>query len=59
MGIFTVLAAAASVGVWTFQLLVSPVRGEAIPEFLSSIAFSLWSIVLSVRLLRHTSFPKS
>ncbi len=59
LGIFTVLAAAASVGVWTFHFLASPIRGEAIPEFLSSIAFSLWSIVVSVRLLRHASFPKS
>ena len=59
LGIFTVLAASASVGVWTFQFLASPVQGKAIPEFLSSTAFSLWSIVLSIRLLRRASFPKS
>jgi hypothetical membrane protein len=59
LGIFTILAAASSIGVWTFQFTASPLRGVAIPEFFSSVAFSLWSIVLGAWLLRQASLLKS
>jgi hypothetical membrane protein len=59
LGIFTILAAASSIGVWTFQFSASPFRGVAIPEMFSSVAFSLWSIVLGVRLLKQESSLKS
>jgi hypothetical membrane protein len=59
LGIFTIFAAASSIGVWAFQFSASPFRGLAIPEFLSSVAFSFWSIVLGVRLFNQASSLKA
>lgn len=50
LGFFVVLAGVFAASVWML-----PWRAVAIPEILSSLAASVWSIVLGVKLYRHAS----
>lgn len=48
LGLLSVLAGAAAIGVWTF-----PMRGVAIPEALSALSASTWSMVLGFKLFKQ------
>ncbi len=53
MGLFTFLVAAFAAAVWIIQWTVGFGSNVAIPETLSALAASAWTIVLSVKMLKE------
>lgn len=55
MGLFTILLAMFAAAVWIAQFVTHYVNGAAIPETLSALAASMWTVVLGFNLLRAPS----
>jgi hypothetical membrane protein len=53
MGLFTFLAAIVAVAVWIIQFSIRFVPGVAIPEAVSALSASAWSIVLGFLMLKR------
>ena len=54
LAIFTVLAGFAAALPWILQFTINYVPNVAIPEFISGIVISIWTISLSYRMLKET-----
>jgi len=52
VGLFTLLAAIFTTAVWVVQFSIRPFYGVAIPETLSALAASTWSMILGFRMLK-------
>lgn len=52
MMLFTLLIAAAAATPWILYFMVQYVRGVAIPEFTSSLAGSVWTVILGYKMLK-------
>jgi len=59
MALFTLLTAAAAATPWILQFALHYVQGVAIPEFVSALAGSAWTIVLGYKVLKAASQPKT
>jgi hypothetical membrane protein len=55
MAIFTVLIGIAAALPWIFQFTINFVPNVAVPEFLSGLAISIWTVTLSVKMIRQTN----
>jgi hypothetical membrane protein len=55
MALFTLLVAVVAVAVWVVQFSVRFVPGVAIPETISALSGSVWSIVLGFKMLKRAS----
>lgn len=55
MGLFTFLAAIVAAAVWIIQFSIRFVSGVAIPEAVSALSASMWSIVLGFKMLKQAS----
>ena len=55
IGLFTFLAAIVAVAVWVIQFSIRFVPGVAIPEAVSALSASAWSIVLGFKMLKQVS----
>jgi len=55
VGLFTLLAAIFTTAVWVVQFSIRPFYGVAIPETLSALAASTWSMILGFRMLKVAS----
>jgi hypothetical membrane protein len=55
MALFTLLAAMVAVAVWVVQSSVRFVPGVAIPETISALSGSVWSVVLGFKMLKRAS----
>ncbi len=55
MGLFTFLAALAAASVWIVQFTLHFVQGVAIPETVSALSASAWSMVMGYRMLKEAS----
>lgn len=58
MGLFTFITAFVAAAVWIIQFSIRFVRGVAIPEAISALSASAWSIVLGVQMLKQASRSK-
>ena len=59
MALFTLLTAVATALPWILYSIVHYVSGVAIPEFASSVAGSVWIVVLSCKMLKAMPQPKT
>lgn len=59
MALFTLLTAVAATMPWILYSTVHFVSGVAIPEFVSSVAGSVWAVVLSCKMLKALPQPKT
>jgi len=57
VGLFAFLTVAVATVVWIIQFLRPFVSGVAIPEIISALSASMWSIALGFRMLKHASHP--
>jgi hypothetical membrane protein len=55
MGLFTLLVAVVEAAVWVVQFSVRFVPGVAIPETISALSASVWSVVLGFKMLKENS----
>jgi hypothetical membrane protein len=55
MGLFTFLAAIVAAAVWIIQFSIRFVSGVAIPEAVSALSASMWSIVLGFKMFKQAS----
>ena len=55
MGLFTFLVALAAASVWIVQFTLHFVQGVAIPETVSTLSASTWSMVMGCRMLKEAS----
>lgn len=55
MALFTLLVAVVAVAVWVVQFSVRFVPGVAIPETISALSGSVWSVVLGFKMLKRAS----
>jgi hypothetical membrane protein len=55
MCLFTSVTIFVATVVWAFQWTLGFGQGVAIPEMLSATSFSIWSLVLSVNMIKQTS----
>ena len=55
LSILTLVLAVAAALPWALQFSIHYVSGVAVPEFASSLAGSLWAVVLSVKMLREAN----
>jgi len=53
MAVFSFLAAIFAIAVWVFQYTVGFGKGVAIPETLTSLAVSVWALVLGFKMLKQ------
>jgi len=53
--VFTIFIAVIAAVVWIVQLLLRSFPNVAIPEFVSGLAFSIWSVRMSKKMLEFTS----
>jgi len=58
MALFTLLTAVAAALPWILYFTVHYVSGVAIPEFVSAVAGSAWTVVLSYKMFKAGSQPK-
>jgi len=58
MGLFTLLTAVVAAVVWMIQFSIKLVPKVAIPETVSAISASVWSIFLGFKMLRQSSHSK-
>jgi hypothetical membrane protein len=58
MALFTLLIAIAAATPWILYFTVHYVSGVAIPEFSSTVAGSVWAIVLGYKMLKAATQPK-
>ena len=59
MALFTLLIAIAAALPWILLFAVRYVSGVAIPEFASALAGSVWAVVLSYKMFKAASQPKT
>lgn len=57
MALLTIVIGAAAATPWILYFTVHFVPGEAIPESISSLAGSIWVIIVGYKILKQTSFP--
>lgn len=55
IGVFTFLTATFSVAVWVVQFSTRFVSGVAIPETLSALSATMWSVVLGFKMIKQAS----
>jgi hypothetical membrane protein len=59
MALFTLLIAGVAAAPWILQFTIHYVQGVAIPEFVSAVAGSVWTVVLGFKMLRSPPQPKT
>lgn len=59
MAVFTLLVAVAAATPWVLYFAIHYVSGVAIPEAVSAFAGAVWAVVLSGKMLRQASHPKT
>jgi len=59
MALFTLLTAGAAATPWILQFTIHYVQNVAIPEFVSAVAGSAWTVVLSYKMLKTPSQSKT
>jgi hypothetical protein len=55
MAVFTVLIGIAAAFPWILQFSFNYVPNVAIPEFLSGLAVSIWTVTLSFKMIKQTN----